>query len=216
MAGVLSLTEGAAPSTPASGLHALYVATDGVWRVLSDAAVDAALGTSDMTLVTANVTDANITNDKLASMTEATIKGRDDGAGTGAPTDLTNTQVVAMIADEFAVPDGDADWTALTLGSGWLIPGLYPSGHTYVAPGYRKIAGVVYLRGTARKGISSSEIGTLPSGYRPSNDSLYLSHYATSTTLYKQTCWVYANGEIRPGGSNNSTFHLDGIHFVPA
>lgn len=41
--------------------------------------------------------DAGVTNAKLASMTQATIKGRATGAGTGAPTDLTGTQATAIL-----------------------------------------------------------------------------------------------------------------------
>jgi len=40
---------------------------------------------------------ANIANANLATMTEATIKGRASGAGTGTPTDLTAAQVATII-----------------------------------------------------------------------------------------------------------------------
>lgn len=43
------------------------------------------------------VTDASVTNAKLADMGEATIKGRASGAGTGAPVDLTPTQARAIL-----------------------------------------------------------------------------------------------------------------------
>lgn len=45
----------------------------------------------------ADVIDASITNAKLATMAQSTIKGRAEGAGTGAPTDLTASQVAAII-----------------------------------------------------------------------------------------------------------------------
>lgn len=58
-------------------------------------------------LVNAQITDATIANAKLANMAQSTIKGRAEGAGTGAPQDLTPTQVAAVI-------DGEAiTWSAL-------------------------------------------------------------------------------------------------------
>lgn len=45
----------------------------------------------------ADVIDASITNAKLATMAAATIKGRASGAGTGAPVDLSATQVMAIL-----------------------------------------------------------------------------------------------------------------------
>jgi hypothetical protein len=43
------------------------------------------------------IVDANVTNAKLATMAEATIKGRAAGAGTGVPQDLTAAQVTALL-----------------------------------------------------------------------------------------------------------------------
>ncbi len=48
-------------------------------------------------VVTADITDANITNAKLADMVQATFKGRAVTAGTGVPTDLTATQATAIL-----------------------------------------------------------------------------------------------------------------------
>ena len=216
MASGLALTAGAAPSTPASGLHALYVAVDGAWHTLSDAGVDAVLAGADIILATANITDEAITNAKLADMGEETIKGRTAGAGTGEPQDLTATAIVAMIADEFSPPDEDAEWTALTLGTGWELTPLYPTGHTYSAPAYRNVAGVVYLRGAARKGTSTAALATLPADYRPAYDVMFTGRVANQVTLYKTIFWVNADGAIRPDGVANATYHLDGICFVPA
>lgn len=58
------------------------------------------------TIATAGLADASVTNAKLANMAQSTIKGRAEGAGTGAPTDLTPTEVAAVI-------DGEAiSWAA--------------------------------------------------------------------------------------------------------
>jgi len=54
------------------------------------------------TVATAGLADDAVTNAKLANMTEATIKGRAAGAGTGDPTDLTAAQVRAIIGSSGA------------------------------------------------------------------------------------------------------------------
>ena len=46
----------------------------------------------------ATIAAGSVTNTMLANMAQATIKGRASGAGTGAPTDLTATQVANMLA----------------------------------------------------------------------------------------------------------------------
>lgn len=43
------------------------------------------------------IESATITNAMLANMAQATVKGRASGAGTGVPTDLTATQLLAII-----------------------------------------------------------------------------------------------------------------------
>lgn len=49
------------------------------------------------TIATGGVADAAISNAKLANMTEATVKGRASGAGTGAPADLSTTQLNVLV-----------------------------------------------------------------------------------------------------------------------
>ncbi|KXK51960.1 MAG: hypothetical protein UZ13_01516 [Chloroflexi bacterium OLB13] len=48
-------------------------------------------------VATAGIADAAIINAKLANMTQATVKGRPAGAGTGAPSDLSASQLNAII-----------------------------------------------------------------------------------------------------------------------
>lgn len=45
---------------------------------------------------TSQLVDANVTNAKLANMTQATVKGRAAGAGTGVPVDLTGDQLLTI------------------------------------------------------------------------------------------------------------------------
>lgn len=61
------------------------------------------------TIATADI-DANaVTNAKLAQMAQATVKGRASGAGLGDPTDLTTTQLTALV--EAFVGDSGAGGT---------------------------------------------------------------------------------------------------------
>jgi hypothetical protein len=217
MTAILQMTEGAAPSTPAANTHILYVATDGLWHTLSDAGDDKTLANTDIELVTANVADEAITNAKLAHMAEATIKGRNDGEGTGDADDLTSAELAAMLEGQFT-PFGDADWTEMTLATGFDTADAYPTGHTYAAPGYRLVNGIVYLRGAARCTTAGYyTVATLPTGYRPAADGLYAAAVSnTSDALSTTYVWVYATGEIVTLGVNTNTYHLDNINFMPA
>jgi hypothetical protein len=61
--------------------------------------------------------------------------------------------------------DGSPDWIAPTLLNSW---GNY--GGIWETAGYRRVAGVVYIRGLVTGGAVSSVIFNLPAGYRPSSD----------------------------------------------
>ena len=52
----------------------------------------------DDSVITSKVTDGNITNIKLSDMDEATMKGREVGAGTGLPVDMTRGAIAAVLA----------------------------------------------------------------------------------------------------------------------
>lgn len=76
----------------------------------------------------ADVVDGSLANVKLANMAQATVKGRAVGAGTGTPTDLTATQVTALL-DLFtdslkgAVPASGGGTTNFLRADGtWAIP----------------------------------------------------------------------------------------------
>lgn len=58
----------------------------------------------------ANVVDASVSNAKLATMAQATVKGRASGAGTGAPVDLTASQLLDILKGVDGTGSGlDAD-----------------------------------------------------------------------------------------------------------
>lgn len=219
MAAVINMTEGAAPSTPGANTHDLYVDTSGNWHILDDAGTDKTLASTADVFATANIADEAIVNAKLADMDEATIKGRAASAGTGVPVDLTAAQVATILAGSFPAI-GDADWTTITpFGTGYTTAAtLYPSTYTYAVPGYRKMSGLVHLRGAVRTGGTSLGValGTLPAGYRPAADFMASCASATSSARAAVTLIVMTTGEVWLPGAANTTYHLDGISFAPA
>jgi hypothetical protein len=53
---------------------------------------------ADGSVATAKLGDAAVSNEKLGDMAQATLKGRLAGSGTGAPTDLTPSEVHALLS----------------------------------------------------------------------------------------------------------------------
>ncbi len=82
-------------------------AQDAVGGILTDSSrIDLTYNDGSNT-ITADLIAASVANSFLANMVQSRIKGRAEGAGTGDPTDLTPTQVAAII-------DGEAiTWSAL-------------------------------------------------------------------------------------------------------
>ena len=77
--------------------------------------------------ITLSVIDGGLQNVKLADMSQATIKGRTDGSGTGVPVDLTGTQVVDILPAGSLVNAKLADMSQATVkgraeGSGTGVP----------------------------------------------------------------------------------------------
>lgn len=217
MAAVLQLAEGAAPSTPGSGYADLYADTSANWHTLSDAGADKTLATTADVFATANLADESVTLVKMAHLAESTMLGRAAAAGTGDVTALTAAQVATILAGQFA-PANEAAWTTLTLGANYTTAAtLYPTGPTYALPGCRKVGGVVHLRGVCRTTATGSQIlATLPAGYRPEADGLYVVNVFTSSTSLHAHIYIYANGEMYTAETATSTFHLEGISFIAA
>lgn len=80
------------PGASAATIAALAVTTA---KIAALAVTDAKLAAD--AVLTAKIIDAAVTNAKLANMAQATVKGRAAGAGTGVPTDLSQTQLTALI-----------------------------------------------------------------------------------------------------------------------
>ena len=216
MAGTLQLAEGTAPATPASGYHDLYPDASGNWHILDDAGTDKTLATTADVFATANLADEAVTNVKLAHMAQGTLKGRGAADGTGDATDLSAAQAAAILAGQFAEV-GDADWTTISpLGTYWSTSSLTPTGITFAVPQYRKVAGVVHLRGAAKVTNSTTgALGTLPDGYRPSNTFFTPAAVTTATVESTTAVKITADGAISFDATTNTTYHLDGISFIP-
>lgn len=122
------LVDAADASADAAALSALAAAAsaqaaqDALDDVLEGSVADNAITNAKMadnSVGTAELIDANVTNAKLASMSEARVKGRAASAGTGAPTDLSITQVLDMQgATRGMLPlRGASTWAGLAPGS---------------------------------------------------------------------------------------------------
>lgn len=95
------------------------------------------------------------------------------GGVTGIPVPVVNGQWVKGVggaavwsaitpADVYA----DSGWLPLTLQSPWVAMGT--GGASRAAPSYRKIASVVYLRGSIQGGpAAGGTVFVLPAGFRP-------------------------------------------------
>lgn len=71
--------------------------------VLFDGTSGFAVKSGGVTAGTSQIADNAITNAKLADMTDGTVKGRAVGAGTGDPTDLSQSQVRTLVGSLFGV-----------------------------------------------------------------------------------------------------------------
>lgn len=102
----------------------------------------------------------------------------------------------------------DSGWIAPTLLNGWVN---YGGGHTLA--GYRKIGGVVYLRGLIKFGTAtaSTVLFVLPVGYRP--DATMHGINVTSAADGQGSYNIYANGDVTIRSGANTYFSLDGIAF---
>jgi hypothetical protein len=83
--------------------------TDDVQRAALTGDVTAAQNSNATTIAASAVTNA-----KLADMAQSTVKGRAEGAGTGAPVDLTPTQVIAIVDAENVAWTGNHSFTSST------------------------------------------------------------------------------------------------------
>lgn len=117
---------------------------------------------------------------------------------------VTKAMLDEQIRDNEIYLKGDAAWIAPTFLNAWVNFG----GVTLVA-GYRKIADVVYLRGTIKSGTIAAAAFTLPVGYRPHIQQIFISD--ANNLIGRVT--VAPNGSVIPQIGSNVYYTLDGICF---
>jgi hypothetical protein len=68
-----------------------------------------------------------------------------------------------------ALGDTDPEWNYPTLLNGWVT---YST--AWGVPAYRKVNGVVYMRGLIKDGLINTDLFVLPAGYRPGIPMLFI------------------------------------------
>lgn len=148
---------------------------------------------------TSEISDGAVTSAKLANMTEASVKGRAVGAGTGAPTDLSAAQLAAIVNSSNV-----GAWSNLSLESG-------ATASANNTPQYRTVGDEFQLRGAIR---ISSAVTTLVA-YLPS--SLPGSRYQY-VKMAQGTAYLFltGNGLYMYSGATGTDYSLEGIRFSTA
>lgn len=92
-------------------------------------------------------------------------------------------------------------WVEINQDSGWIAPTLQNSWTNYGSPweeaAYRKISGIVHIRGLVKPGTigNTTPIFTLPAGYRPNSD-MHIGTMVTSSAFGALN--IYADGKVCP------------------
>lgn len=141
-----------------NGTERLEIETDGAWQVNGNT------GTSGLPLIskgnaaspeweqlaTAGLGDAQVTLAKMADLAQSRIIGRAEGAGTGVPTALTPTQVVAIIDGE------NVTWTGAHSFNGATLSASTSSDITLSAGGTTTLSGGTAVQVTSPFNVVSS------------------------------------------------------------
>ena len=110
--------------------------------------------------------------------------------------------------EQAIVDSGDSGWINVTVfTNSWLS---YGAGYE---PGYRKINGIVYLRGILKSGVIGSEAFTLPAGFRPGATWYNATQGNNGSTRIVSYSYILSNGGFTPYVGSNVEFHLHNISF---
>ena len=146
---------GAPTDLSAAEVVAIITAADGTGTGLDADLLDgnhaAAFAAAAHTHSTSGLDDAAVTNAKMANMAQATVKGRAASAGSGAPTDLSASQLATIVNSVGIFHAIPGTWTSLTLGAGVSASSLYGT------PKYRINGDVIEFKG----GVTSASSGTV-------------------------------------------------------
>ena len=109
------------------------------------------------------------------------------------PTQPVDPNVELWYDTDATTPTGDSGWATLSLGSGWTNYGA-----SYGVPRYRRINNVTYTEGLVVG--SGAVIATLPAGFRPSQDLIFLQHSGTAPGHARMD--VVVSGNITCAGTH--------------
>lgn len=105
--------------------------------------------------------------------------------------------------------EDDKSWNDATYKNSWVD---YHS--TYYGAQYRKINGIVYIRGSIKDGTAGQPVFTLPEGYRPHKREVF-ANYSTGPTIGYID--IDTNGDVDTSSNiNNGYSSLSGINFFAA
>lgn len=116
---------------------------------------------------------------------------------------LTAALLNTHLRDNLLYLKGDTAWIAPTLLNAWAN---YGAPHAFA--GYRKIDDTVRLRGLV--GAGAGTIFTLPVGYRPTADLVFV----VDTNSGHGRCDITSNGNVTYVSGGTVYFSLSGISFV--
>jgi hypothetical protein len=109
--------------------------------------------------------------------------------------------------------DQPGRWIDATLDTGW-----YNYGSPVATAGYRKDShGVVWLKGGVVADPGYTTVFTLPTGYRPPDQAVFLVYVATEAPYYYLTPTrldIFTTGEVSCSAVNVGYLSLDTISFL--
>lgn len=120
-----------------------------------------------------------------------------------------------MHSTEFGTMKCEDQWIAPTLENGWANYGYYTSNWHTPAGYWKDSNGIVHLRGMMANGSSATaRIFTLPAGYRPPGQVLWLGSSAAAAACRLD---VFTDGSVMPTiGTSTGWTSLDGLNFHAA
>lgn len=136
-----------------------------------------------------------------------------DKAGTDGVVEWVKTSGAESNAGWQPVGYSDTGWTTVSsLGAGWSNQN--PAGYTSLA--YRKLNGIVYLRGLiTTAGSRNTLIFTLPAGFRPTKNHHIPAIVSGAVNPQDSGINVHPTGDVYGRGPQSGWLSLDGISFIP-
>jgi hypothetical protein len=150
---------------------------------------------------------------QAALQTAATVGITINASGTVSGRDISQSSTVRVTSPNNNItPTSDVAWSSFSLQNNWTD---YGSG--YYTNGYRRTKdGVVILKGLIKRSgtITSGEIiGTLPVGYRPSEELIF--ETCTNSNASSRVD-IFSDGTVRVIAGDPGWLSLDGIKFLPS